>query len=254
MAAVGGTTFGWMNGADSHTGTDYHPDTTSYDYDAPIDEAGNPRYKYALIAKAIADEVPGARVHAVELDEPAHAWAQRNLAGTGVDLRRGDMADAFGDLAGTVVLVGVPTPDMKVPDIPLIDVFGRGGALKSSWYGDCLPSRDFPMLVDLYQQGRLDLDAFVTEEIGLGDVDGPLECPAGSAQADCAALAWPSVCVQTFICPAPPDASPVAADAGPIGPGSPGGCCAVAPSAAQMAGGLFLTALVGLAITRRRRR
>ncbi|MDP3891654.1 S-(hydroxymethyl)mycothiol dehydrogenase [Nocardioides sp.] len=75
------------------------------------------------------------------------------------------------DLAGTVVLVGVPTPDMKVPDLPLIDVFGRGGSLKSSWYGDCLPSRDFPMLVDLYQQGRLDLDAFVTEEIGLGDVE-----------------------------------------------------------------------------------
>ncbi len=75
------------------------------------------------------------------------------------------------DLAGTVVLVGVPTPDMTVPDLPLIDVFGRGGSLKSSWYGDCLPSRDFPMLVDLYQQGRLDLDAFVTEEIGLGDVE-----------------------------------------------------------------------------------
>jgi S-(hydroxymethyl)mycothiol dehydrogenase len=79
------------------------------------------------------------------------------------------------DLAGTVVLVGVPTPDMKIPDIPLIDVFGRGGALKSSWYGDCLPSRDFPMLVDLYRQGRLDLDAFVTEEIGLGDVEAAFE-------------------------------------------------------------------------------
>jgi S-(hydroxymethyl)mycothiol dehydrogenase len=75
------------------------------------------------------------------------------------------------DLAGTVVLVGVPTPDMKLPDIPLIDVFGRGGSLKSSWYGDCLPSRDFPMLVDLYQQGRLDLDAFVTEEIGIEDIE-----------------------------------------------------------------------------------
>ena len=75
------------------------------------------------------------------------------------------------DLAGTVVLVGVPTPDMKLPDLPLIDVFGRGGSLKSSWYGDCLPSRDFPMLVDLYQQGRLDLDAFVTEEIGIDDVE-----------------------------------------------------------------------------------
>ena len=79
------------------------------------------------------------------------------------------------DLAGTVVLVGVPTPDMKVPELPLIDVFGRGGALKSSWYGDCLPSRDFPMLVDLYQQGRLDLDAFVTEEIGIDDVEAAFE-------------------------------------------------------------------------------
>jgi S-(hydroxymethyl)mycothiol dehydrogenase len=79
------------------------------------------------------------------------------------------------DLAGTVVLVGVPTPDMKVPDLPLIDVFGRGGSLKSSWYGDCLPSRDFPMLVDLYLQGRLDLDAFVTEEIGIGDVEAAFD-------------------------------------------------------------------------------
>ncbi|WP_372728013.1 S-(hydroxymethyl)mycothiol dehydrogenase [Nocardioides sp.] len=79
------------------------------------------------------------------------------------------------DLAGTVVLVGVPTPDMKIPEIPLIDVFGRGGSLKSSWYGDCLPSRDFPMLVDLYQQGRLDLDAFVTEEIGIEDVEAAFE-------------------------------------------------------------------------------
>ena len=79
------------------------------------------------------------------------------------------------DLAGTVVLVGVPTPDMKVPDLPLIDVFGRGGALKSSWYGDCLPSRDFPMLVDLYTSGRLDLDAFVTEEIGIDDVEAAFD-------------------------------------------------------------------------------
>jgi S-(hydroxymethyl)mycothiol dehydrogenase len=79
------------------------------------------------------------------------------------------------DLAGTLVLVCVPTPDMVVPDIPLIDVFGRGGALKSSWYGDCLPSRDFPLLVDLYRQGRLDLDAFVTEEIGLGDIEAAFD-------------------------------------------------------------------------------
>ncbi|NEA43923.1 S-(hydroxymethyl)mycothiol dehydrogenase [Streptomyces sp. SID11385] len=74
------------------------------------------------------------------------------------------------DLAGTVVLVGVPTPEMRI-DLPLIDVFGRGGALKSSWYGDCLPSRDFPMLIDLYRQGRLDLDAFVTETIALDQVE-----------------------------------------------------------------------------------
>jgi S-(hydroxymethyl)mycothiol dehydrogenase len=74
------------------------------------------------------------------------------------------------DLAGTVVLVGVPTPDMKI-ELPLLDVFGRGGALKSSWYGDCLPSRDFPMLVDLYLQGRLDLDGFVSETIGLDQVE-----------------------------------------------------------------------------------
>ncbi|GAA3745004.1 S-(hydroxymethyl)mycothiol dehydrogenase [Plantactinospora mayteni] len=75
------------------------------------------------------------------------------------------------DLAGTVVLVGVPTPEMKVPDLPLLDVFGRGGALKSSWYGDCLPDRDFPLLTSLYLQGRLDLDAFVTEEIALDQVE-----------------------------------------------------------------------------------
>jgi S-(hydroxymethyl)mycothiol dehydrogenase len=79
------------------------------------------------------------------------------------------------DLAGTVVLVGVPTPEMRIPDIPLLDVFGRGGALKSSWYGDCLPSRDFPMLIDLYLQGRLPLDAFVSETIGIGDVEAAFD-------------------------------------------------------------------------------
>ncbi|KIQ66506.1 alcohol dehydrogenase [Kitasatospora griseola] len=74
------------------------------------------------------------------------------------------------DLAGTVVLVGVPTPEMTL-ELPLLDVFGRGGALKSSWYGDCLPERDFPMLIDLYLQGRLDLDAFVSETIPLDGVE-----------------------------------------------------------------------------------
>jgi S-(hydroxymethyl)mycothiol dehydrogenase len=75
------------------------------------------------------------------------------------------------DLAGTVVQVGVPTPDMRMPDIPMIEFFGRGGALKPSWYGDCLPSRDFPLLVDLHLQGRLPLDAFVSETIALDGVE-----------------------------------------------------------------------------------
>ena len=78
------------------------------------------------------------------------------------------------DLAGRVVLVGVPTPDMKL-ELPLIDVFGRGGSLKSSWYGDCLPSRDFPMLIDLHLQGRLPLDKFVSETIGLADVESAFD-------------------------------------------------------------------------------
>lgn len=75
------------------------------------------------------------------------------------------------DLAGTVVQVGVPTPQMKFPDLPMIEFFGRGGALKPSWYGDCLPSRDFPLLIDLYRQGRLDLDFFVSETIGIDEVE-----------------------------------------------------------------------------------
>ena len=74
------------------------------------------------------------------------------------------------DLAGTLVQVGVPNPTMTV-DLPMIELFGRGGALKSSWYGDCLPSRDFPMLIDLYLSGRLDLDGFVSETIGLDGVE-----------------------------------------------------------------------------------
>jgi S-(hydroxymethyl)mycothiol dehydrogenase len=74
------------------------------------------------------------------------------------------------DLAGTMVQVGVPTPDMRI-DLPMIEFFGRGGALKPSWYGDCLPSRDFPMLVDLHLDGRLPLEKFVSETIGLGDVE-----------------------------------------------------------------------------------
>ena len=74
------------------------------------------------------------------------------------------------DLAGTVVLVGVPNPQAMV-ELPLAEIFGRGGALKSSWYGDCLPERDFPMLTDLYLQGKVDLDGFVSEKIGIDQIE-----------------------------------------------------------------------------------
>ena len=81
-----------------------------------------------------------------------------------------DLARLRADEKARVVLVGVPNPEAKL-ELPFIEVFGRGGSLKSSWYGDCLPSRDFPMLIDLYRQGRLDLDRFVSETIGIEGVE-----------------------------------------------------------------------------------
>ncbi|GAA1124319.1 S-(hydroxymethyl)mycothiol dehydrogenase [Streptomyces javensis] len=139
-----------------------------------------------------------AKIIAVDLDQRKLEWARSLGATHTIDAKSSDVVEsvreltdgngadvvieAVGrpetykqafyarDLAGTVVLVGVPTPEMKL-ELPLLDVFGRGGSLKSSWYGDCLPSRDFPMLIDLYQQGRLDLDAFVSETIGLEDIE-----------------------------------------------------------------------------------
>jgi S-(hydroxymethyl)mycothiol dehydrogenase len=136
---------------------------------------------------------------AVDLDDTKLAWARECGATHTVNAGAGDPVEGvkaatngFGadvvieavgnprvleqaffarDLAGTVVQVGVPTPDMTFPSIPMIEFFGRGGALKPSWYGDCLPSRDFPMLIDLYLQGRLDLDRFVSETISLDQVE-----------------------------------------------------------------------------------
>jgi S-(hydroxymethyl)mycothiol dehydrogenase len=78
------------------------------------------------------------------------------------------------DHAGTLVQVGVPDPTMSI-ELPLIELFGRGGALRSSWYGDCLPSRDFPLLIDLYLRGRFDLDGFVTETVALDEVEHAFE-------------------------------------------------------------------------------
>jgi S-(hydroxymethyl)mycothiol dehydrogenase len=139
---------------------------------------------------------------AVDIDERKLAWAEQFGATHTVNSRSTDAVaaikghtngfgvdvaiDAVGhpavfeqafyarDLAGRVVLVGVPTPDMQIT-LPLIEVFGRGGAIRSSWYGDCLPSRDFPMLVDLYRQGRFPLADFVTETIGIDDVESAFE-------------------------------------------------------------------------------
>src|SRR5699024_3304451 len=78
------------------------------------------------------------------------------------------------DLAGRVVLVGVPTPEMTL-ELPFLDVFSHGGALKSSWYGDCLPERDFPTYIDLYRQGRWPRARVVEERIGSADVEAAFE-------------------------------------------------------------------------------
>lgn len=74
------------------------------------------------------------------------------------------------DLAGRMVMVGVPNQTDHV-DIPAIDLYARGGSIKPAWYGDCLPERDFPAYVELYQQGRFPLGEFVSERIGVGDIE-----------------------------------------------------------------------------------
>src|SRR5215469_5830800 len=150
-------------------------------------------------AAILASRLAGAKtIIAVDIDDRKLEWAREFGATHAINSRNADpvegireLTDGFGadvvieaigrpetyqqaffarDLAGTVVLVGVPTPEMEL-ELPLLEVFGRGGALKSSWYGDCLPSRDFPMLVDLHLQGRLPLEKFVSETIGIGDVE-----------------------------------------------------------------------------------
>jgi S-(hydroxymethyl)mycothiol dehydrogenase len=149
----------------------------------------------AIAAAALA----GARVIvAVDIDARKLEWARRFGATHTVNSAEvdpveavKDLTDGFGadvvveavgrpetyrqaffarDLAGILVQVGVPDPSMTI-ELPMIELFGRGGALKSSWYGDCLPSRDFPMLIDLYLKGRLDLDGFVSETIGIEGVE-----------------------------------------------------------------------------------
>ncbi len=141
------------------------------------------------------------RIIAVDTDDKKLQWAKDFGATHTINARStdaveaiGDLTDGFGadvvidavgrpetwkqafyarDLAGTVVLVGVPTPDMRL-EMPLLDFFSHGGSLKSSWYGDCLPERDFPTLVSLYLQGRLPLERFVSERIGINDIEEAL--------------------------------------------------------------------------------
>jgi S-(hydroxymethyl)mycothiol dehydrogenase len=142
------------------------------------------------------------RVIAVDIDARKLEWARRFGATDVVNSSEVDavetiqsLTDGFGadvvieavgspetyrqaffarDLAGTVVQVGVPNPSMTI-ELPMIELFGRGGALKSSWYGDCLPSRDFPLLIDLYLAGKLDLDGFVSETIPLEGIEDAFE-------------------------------------------------------------------------------
>jgi len=149
-------------------------------------------------AVAGAAVVGARRIIAVDTDNTKLKWAREFGATHTVNAREfdvvktiQDLTDGFGadvvidavgrpetwrqafyarDLGGTVVLVGVPTPDMRI-DMPLVDFFSRGGSLKSSWYGDCLPERDFPTLISLHLQGRLPLEKFVSERIGLEDVE-----------------------------------------------------------------------------------
>lgn len=142
--------------------------------------------------RIIAVDVDDRKLHVAREFGATHTINSRDLA-AGKDLVKTiqDLTDGFGadvvidavgrpetwkqafyarDLAGTVVLVGVPTPDMKL-EMPLVDFFSRGGSLKSSWYGDCLPERDFPTLISLYLQGRLPLEKFVSERIALDQVE-----------------------------------------------------------------------------------
>jgi S-(hydroxymethyl)mycothiol dehydrogenase len=149
----------------------------------------------AIAASALAG---ARRIIAVDLDDRKLAWAREFGATDTVNAGQGDpveairaLTDGFGvdvaieavgrpevfrqaffarDLAGTLVQVGVPDPTMTL-EVPMIEFFGRGGALKPSWYGDCLPTRDFPLLIDLYLSGRFPLDRFVTETVPLDGVE-----------------------------------------------------------------------------------
>jgi S-(hydroxymethyl)mycothiol dehydrogenase len=117
--------------------------------------------------------------HTVNAREDDPVARVRELAGGfGVDYafeavgRPETLLQAFGclDRGGTCVLLGVPADDALL-QLPLAYFFEVGGALRCSRYGDCVPARDFPLLVDRYQQGVLKLDELVSEIIGLEDAE-----------------------------------------------------------------------------------
>jgi S-(hydroxymethyl)mycothiol dehydrogenase len=135
----------------------------------------------------------------VDLDERKLAWAKDFGATHTVNPKDGDpvaaikaITDGYGvnysfeavgrpettlqamfckDLAGTCVIIGVAGPSSVLPELPLGKFFDVGGVTRPSWYGDCLPTRDFPLLADWYQQGRLDLDRVVTRTIALEEAE-----------------------------------------------------------------------------------
>jgi S-(hydroxymethyl)mycothiol dehydrogenase len=150
-------------------------------------------------AAILGASVAGARqIIAVDLDDKKLEWAKGFGATDTVNASAGDPVEAIQaltgglgvdvaieaiglpqtfvqafnarDLAGRLVLVGVPSPEAMV-DLPMIEIFGRGGSTKSSWYGDCLPTRDFPLLIDMHLSGRIDLGLFVSETIPLDGVE-----------------------------------------------------------------------------------
>lgn len=175
-------------GAAVHTGGVTHGDTVAVIGCGGVGNAAIAGASLAGARRVIAVDIDDAKLDAATQFGATHSVNSRGTdaieavreltQGNGADV----VIDAVGradtyhqgfymrDLAGTLVQVGVPGPEARV-ELPLLDLFSRGGALKSSWYGDCLPSRDFPVLIDLYLSGKLDLGAFVTETVALDEVE-----------------------------------------------------------------------------------
>ncbi|POX36186.1 S-(hydroxymethyl)mycothiol dehydrogenase [Streptomyces sp. Ru73] len=175
-------------GAAVHTGRVGNGDTVAVIGCGSVGIAAIAGASLAGARRVIAVDVDGRKLDAAErfgaTDTVNSRWtdpvaAVRTLTGghgTDVTIDAVGSPDTFlqalsmRDLAGVLVQVGAPEPETHV-ELPLHEVFSRGGALKTSWYGDCLPSRDFPVLIDLHLRGKLDLEALVSETVGLDDLE-----------------------------------------------------------------------------------